>query len=93
MKLGLCDGRHPLPCDKFIFESIEDIFDYKSLRETAIKVLSSDPDPEVDLYVTGLTTALVEVLTAGRICNKTIKLWHYDFANDTYYPQVLELWG
>ena len=91
MKIGLCDGRHPLPCDQFVFDSIDNIFDYKQLRDTAIKVLSDCTDPVVDLYVTGLTTALVEVLAAAKVCGKTIVLWHYDVTNDTYIPQIPEI--
>lgn len=49
------------------------------LRELNIKSL--------DLYVTGLTVALISVLNACRQLGIVVTLYHYDRKEDNYYPQ------
>jgi hypothetical protein len=42
---------------------------------------------ELDLYVTGLTTALVAVLNACRLLGVDVTLWHFDRDAEAYYSQ------
>ena len=45
------------------------------------------PGTEVNLYVTGLTVALIAALNVCRREGLVVTLWHYDRATDGYYPQ------
>lgn len=46
-------------------------------------------DVELNIYVTGLTSALIAAINAARtfINIKNIVVWHYDRNADTYKPQ------
>lgn len=43
----------------------------------------------INLYVTGLTVALIAVINAMRAEDVTITLWHYNKETGEYYPQEL----
>jgi len=43
----------------------------------------------VDLYVSGLTTALIAVINAANVLDIHITLWHYDRDSEEYYPQEI----
>jgi hypothetical protein len=42
---------------------------------------------ELDLYVTGMTVALVSVINYAIHNHIPLTLWHYNKANESYYPQ------
>ena len=95
IKMGLCQGRHEIPgISEYVFpNTISDVTDIESLETTAkesIFGLFEEKCPDgnhLDLYVTGLTVALVAVIN---ICNKydvELTLWHYNNATGEYYPQ------
>lgn len=92
MNIALCQGRHDIPqaTDGYIFsKEVIDSFlknkDFKALRrEARSRVLESMPD-HINLYVTGLSVALVEAIQVCRPFGLT--LWHYDTPTGTYYPQ------
>lgn len=44
-------------------------------------------DKWLDLYVTGLTVALISVLNACRELEIEVTLYHYDRESGNYYPQ------
>lgn len=43
----------------------------------------------LDLYVTGLTVALIEVIEEARMIFDSVSLWHYDRNSDSYYEQII----
>lgn len=44
-------------------------------------------DFKLNLYVTGLTVALIEVLNVCKMYDIQVTLYHYDRETGTYYPQ------
>lgn len=44
----------------------------------------------LNLYVTGLTVALIAVLNATRELNIKVTLWHFDRENGKYYSQEVK---
>lgn len=90
MKLVLCHGRHNVPqaVDGYIFENAVDPLDVAGLEERALYVLQDCET--LDLYVTGLTVALVATLNAARRLGVHVTLWHYDRDANDYYPQKVE---
>ncbi len=44
----------------------------------------------LNLYVTGLTVALIAVLNVCRREGITVTLWHYNSADGSYYPQQVD---
>lgn len=86
MKLGLCEGRHPI-------EGIEGYVFTSTLNPTDISYMSQVCHERLefcnglDLYVTGLTVALVTVI--NYCCQNYIPLtlWHFDRDTGDYYPQ------
>lgn len=92
-KIGLCEGRHPLPVNEYVFGSvIEDPTDVDGLEEVAEEFFKNlIPDCLLELYVTGLSVALIAAINAASIYIniKNIVLMHYDSKTNTYYPQFL----
>ena len=95
IKLGLCQGRHEIPgVTEHIFpNTIDDVTDVKGLEEHAylyIKNVAEDKDTNIDLYVTGLTVALVAVINACTLLSDvTLTLWHFNNATGEYYSQIV----
>lgn len=88
MKIGLVKGRHEIEgVNEYIFEEeIEDIFNYDYKETIIISLVGHDV---VDLYVTGLTIALVEVI---KYCIKNdvkLTLYHYNKKTNEYEPQAV----
>lgn len=44
----------------------------------------------LDLYVTGLTVALIAALNVCRQNGVSVTLWHYDKESGSYYPQAVK---
>ena len=92
IKLGLCAGRHNIPnIDGYVFGEIADPTNIQAMNHQACNVLFGQygltQGDHLDLYVTGLTVALVEVL---RVClheGITVTLWHYNRDSGDYYQQ------
>ena len=89
--LGLCKGRHTLPqdCEGYVFEVIEDPTNVGVMYNHAYNILHRMNIFKLDLYVTGLTPALVAVISACKTLNIDLVLWHYDRDINDYYPQVV----
>ena len=88
VKMVLCKGRHThreLEGLQAIFPSYIDPLDFTGLNEMAeLKLEGVD---HLDLYVTGLASALAAVLT---VCTQNLiscSLWHFDRDKDTYIEQ------
>ena len=85
----LCEGRHEMPSnvEGAIFPKEIDPLDLHGMREIVYSKLQNAS--ELDLYVTGLTVALCEVI---RYCVSNaipLTLYHFDKASGRYYPQPM----
>lgn len=96
MNIGLIKGRHKIPevNGLYIFNEPVDPTDVIGIDEIAIariKQLFNSPDEErsMNLYVTGLTVALVAIINACRMYHIKLILWHYNRDTDHYFPQVV----
>lgn len=89
VSMALCEGRHAIPqaVDGAIFNTVINPLDVEGLQSEAYNKLKALDIKSLDLYVTGLTVALVSVLNACRQLGIVITLYHYDRESDNYYPQ------
>ena len=86
---GLCEGRHPLPVDMYIFgHEIADPTDVCSLYEAAYAAIPEDIT-HIDLYATGLTVATLAVVQVCSDREISLTVMHYDLKSGTYYPQII----
>jgi hypothetical protein len=88
--MALCEGRHAIPqaTDGAIFGNSIDPLDVDGLEAVAKRKLSGLDS--LNLYVTGLTVALVAVLNATRELGISVTLYHYNRENGDYYPQEVK---
>lgn len=86
---GLCEGRHLMPVDKYIYRnSIADPTDTAAMEKTARESLAGiDDGEEVIIYVSGLTVALISALNVCADRNIGVTLMHYDLKSNSYYEQ------
>lgn len=97
-KIGLCEGRHNIPdVDTYLFGEIpaDKVTDFQWMEDCAVGVLGElvkmgdIPDRCVDIYVTGLTPALIASLNACRQIGLCPTLYHYDRSTGGYVPQTV----
>lgn len=88
--LALCAGRHEMPASVggYIFDIIEDVTNLSAMEEIAERVLGQDLKG-LDLYVTGLTPALIAVLNVCRRNDIMVTLYHFNRETGDYFPQVV----
>lgn len=96
VKLALCESRHEIPeVDGAVFPNTVDPTDMVSLRVHCARRLKSEILDKgityLDLYVTGLTVALVEVINWCIAHKVHLTLWHYDRESGDYYPQEVRV--
>ncbi len=86
-QMCLCEGRHEIPeaTDGSIFSNELDPLAVQDLETEALRKLEGLKS--LNLYVTGLTVALVAVLNACRALCIDVTLYHFDRTSGTYYPQ------
>lgn len=91
--LGLIRGRHEIPQvkDNYIFDKIEDVKDTKAMYQIAFEKIKQYE--YIDLYVTGLTVALISVINVCIDNNIELTLYHYDIESGEYYPQKVNTSG
>ena len=97
--VGLVRGRHEIKYvrDKYIFEdnlNPTDLNDIKHKLENsefakALLDIRKASMQEINIYVTGLTVALIEVIKFVRLKapKANITLHHYDISTSNYFPQ------
>ena len=90
--VGLCKERHNIPVDEYIFprdyfEEEGSIFNWEYIDKQIHQVLAGTD--EVELYVTGLTTALTCVINWCYRNNVRLTLCHYNRANGGYVRQEM----
>ena len=89
--MELCKGRHSTPAtDGAIFETEVNPLDTAELEQTAKERLHSLDIKKLNLYVTGLTVALIAVLNVAKELNIKVTLWHFDRESDEYYEQEVK---
>lgn len=92
MKIGLIRGRHEIleVEGRYIFIEELDPTDVKGTEGKAYSVLAAIKrigEKHIDLYVTGLTMALVSVMNAAKKHGMKITLYHFDRETGKYFPQ------
>lgn len=90
--MALCSGRHEIKDakDGAIFDVIKDPTDVKGLETEAFYKLASLDIEYLELYVTGLTVALIASLNACKKLDIKVTLYHFDRETGTYYKQNVE---
>lgn len=89
--MELCKGRHSTPTtDGAIFETEVNPLDVTALESEAKEKLANLNITKLNLYVTGLTVALIAVLNATRELNIKVTLWHFDRETGKYYSQEVK---
>ena len=92
VSIGLIKGRHELPVESYIFDSIEDVTDITAIESKALdRFKQVYVRGELVIYAeTGMTFALVAVLNAAIAMNwLTVVVMHFDAVNKTYFPQTI----
>lgn len=105
LKYGLIANRHSMPVGNFIFDEIKDVVKIISIEKRAykkIKEIINENKGEnylaIDLYVTGLTVALVSVIKAIQKLHKesniNIKLIlkHHNHKTKNYHNQTIHFY-
>ena len=85
---GLCSGRHDIPVDKYLFDTISDPTDFDSMYMDVVSAIPVDCT-ELCVYVTGLTAAM---LTVVRVCDEMdigLTAYHYDRNKGVYVAQKI----
>lgn len=87
--MSLCKGRHEIPeaVDGSIFGTEVDPLDVEGLQAQAMETLFALEIRHLDLYVTGLTVALIAALNACRSLGIAVTLWHFNRETGKYYSQ------
>lgn len=84
---GLCEGRHPLPVNEYLFENQINPFDFQSMYSIIADKISGYHS--VTLYVTGLTSAVAEVIKVCKEKGINLILMHFNLDTGTYVPQKI----
>ena len=84
----LCKGRHSTPADKAIFSNEINPFDFVGMEKACKETLGHiQPCDVVELYVTGLTPALVTVINYCLENGINLKLYHFNRDTNDYVSQ------
>ena len=86
-RVGLIKGRHDIPVDRYIFDKIDDVTDQETLMNIAYHFIKKIDADVLEIYVTGLTVALIATLNVCKILGVQAVLHHYDRESETYYEQ------
>jgi len=87
LTLELCVGRHQTPATDSIFPNIVNPFDFEQMEEIVKNKL--ELCKKLNLYVTGLTTALITVVNYCNNNNIDLTLYHYNKDTDSYVEQKI----
>lgn len=91
-KFGLCEGRHEINgVTEYIFgNTIADPTDTQGLKREALAFLTDKGVKStecIDIYVTGLTVALIAAINAAKEIGATVTLYHFDRETGDYFAQ------
>ena len=98
LNMSLCKGRHEIEAakDGSIFDcEIADVTNTEAIENQALEVvkgliLKCKCKPHINLYVTGLTVALIAAINACNRWGVKVTLYHFNRDTGDYYPQ--EVW-
>jgi hypothetical protein len=86
---GLCRGRHDIPdVSDFLFDTQVNPLDVDALTEHVRSEIPEDCD-QLTLYATGLTVALLAVVTICQQRDIGLTVMHFDRDSGEYYPQII----
>ena len=90
-EVGLCQARHEMPVDEYIFGQIFYPNDFVWQQRVADSFVADckENNEHLYLYVTGLPMALASVIRACYEQQVPLVLWHWDAKKKTYHPQYL----
>lgn len=94
--IGVCQGRHEMPCDMFVFDTvIEDPTNTLKLESDAEKFFDAnfqnvESGDTIEIYVTGLTVALIAILKVAVKRFERVNLKHFDMKSASYYTQKIK---
>nr|DAI63657.1 MAG TPA: hypothetical protein [Caudoviricetes sp.] len=90
--MSLCLGRHAIPeaVDGAIYPTEVNPLEVGELESQAMRVLSAMHIAYLNLYVTGLTVALIAVLNVCHEMGIHVTLYHYDRESGKYYAQEVK---
>lgn len=87
-KFGLIKGRHEMPVDAYIFDRIDNVFDFAYQKAVIDDFLAGKR--AVTVYVTGLTSVTATLISRCAHFGVALTLMHYDMTSGEYVPQVME---
>ena len=89
VEVALCAGRHDIPQakDGYIFSEVVDVTDPLKLEAVAIRRIRELRCGYIDIYVTGLSVALIAALNAARRLDVSVVLYHYNRETGEYFSQ------
>ena len=89
--MGLCAGRHEIPVQDFIFDEIPDVTDFDAMAKAADAAIPRDAD-ELEVYVTGLTPAMLAVVNVCQGGKINLTALNYDEVSGQYIKQTVLVW-
>ena len=112
MKVGLIKGRHEMPVEEYIFDEIEDVFDFATMEKKIKTFLLEkvgiethycccinqaddvcveyfEGEERLIVYVTGLTTAVAELIRICMLNGVRLTLMYYDRDTVSYREQKI----
>ena len=92
IEAGLCEGRHGLPCEEYIFPQIvEDPMDFDTLERIVRNFIHMHDlqcgNGELVVYLTGLTSCTTSLIKVCNECNVTLAVMHFDNKSREYKRQ------
>ena len=89
--VGLCEGRHPLPVDEYVFgQVIDNPMDFAGLEAHARQRLEALGGDKLVIYATGLTAALLAVIKVAKAMGYVkITVMHFDRDTGGYMAQAV----
>lgn len=82
---ALCAARHPIPVDAALFPSEVNPLDVDGLRDAAAAIPADCT--ALTVYVTGLTAAMLAVVSVCAQRGISLTAMHFDRASGDYYAQ------
>lgn len=92
LKIGVCEGRHEMPVEKYIYGQQVNPLDVNGLETQAEKrllELKGDCN-QLHLYVTGLTVAVIATIKVAKEMFDSVVLLHYNRDSNSYYQQMFK---
>jgi len=92
LKIGVCEGRHEMPVEKYIYgQQVNplDVIGLETQAEKRLLELKGDCN-QLHLYVTGLTVAVIATIKMAIKMFDNVVLLHYNRDSNSYYQQIFK---